>query len=207
MTFLVAFARPEFALLASDTRTTRRSTPDGPATGFDDAGVKVRPTDTGWLAAGPSMCWRDAMLAGTSPADAMRELEAESPAMAELVRERQLTFTIGTDASGCFRDCVDWFGAERFPGPQHLAAALCPNGSDPATLQRLLNGYQAAIKREPLPIVLEATARLYAAVYVHCGPRGTVSPLLTIGLVDAAGRRELLEPQPHDAFLREAAHV
>ncbi len=207
MSFLVAFARPDFALLASDTRTTTRPAPDAPATEFNDEGVKIAPWGTGWLASGPSLAWRDAMLAGVSHADAMRALEETDPAMASIVRERQLTCIVGIDAAGCFRHVHDWRGAERFPGPQHVAAALCPNGSDPATLQRLLNGYQSAIRGAPLPAVLEATAQLYGAVYAHCGPDGTISPLLSVGLVHADGRQELLGPLPHDAFLGEVAHV
>lgn len=207
MTFVVAFARPDVALLASDTRTTMRPAPDAPATAYNDADAKIFPWETGWLASGPSVAWGEALLAGVSAADAMRELERTNPAMAPIVRERQLTMTIGTDEAGCFRHCVDWQGVDRFPGSEHLPVALCPNGSDPATLQRLMNAYQAEIRGEPLPIVLEATARLYAAVYAHCGPGGTVSPLLLVGLAHVDGRRELLGPLSHDAFLHEAAHV
>ncbi len=204
MTFLVAFARPDFALLASDTRTTMRSAPDAPALDHDDAGAKIFPWETGWLASGPSIAWRKAVLAGEDRAETLARL---APEQAQMVRERQLTMTIGVDAAGCFRHVLTWEGVERFPGPQHIAAALCPTGSDPATLQRLLNSYQAEITRAPLPLVLEATARLYAIVYAHCGPDGTVSPLLTVGLVHPSGRRALLGPQPHDAIFVEVAHA
>jgi hypothetical protein len=213
MTFLVAFARPDFALLASDTRSTYRPAPDAPAVGFTDDGVKIQPFGTGWLASGPSEVWRQVVLDADAARDpgaytgAMRKLDASAPALAAVIRERQLTMTIGMDAGGCFRHVADWQGVERFPGPPHHVVALCPNGSDPATMQRRLNAYQAAIRRAALPEILRATAQLYAAVYGHCGPQGTVSPLLSVGLAHMDGRRELLGPLSHDAFLHEVAHV
>ncbi len=192
VTFLVAFARPDVALLASDTRTTYRPAPDAAATGYDDAGVKIQEWGDGWLASGPSMRWRDAMLAGCAPVDAMRALETEDPELAAVVRERQLTLTVGPGE----RHVTAWDGSPRFANAQpHEAVALCPNGSDPAVMQRLLNAYQRTIRRRRVRDLVRATTTLYGAVYAHCGPAGTVSPVVSIGLV-LPHARQLLGPFP-----------
>ena len=192
MTFLVSFARPDVALLASDTRTTIRPAIDAPATSFTDGGCKLFRVGTGWLASGPSVAWRDALLAGTPPAAAIRALE---PAEAQIIRERQLTMRV--DARG--RHVTDWGGVARFAdvAPSH-SVALCPNGSDPAVVLRLLDVYQAHIRGATLPALLAVTEWLYAAVYEHCGPQGTISPCVTIGLAWPDGRRSL-EVRPSGA--------
>lgn len=201
VTFLLAFARPEFALLASDSRATMRPTPDAPASGWSDEGVKILPWGSGWLASGPSLTWRDAFVAGRDPLAALEA--AMPPADAAIIGERQLTICVGADDGRTFRRAFDARMRERFPGSPHLAVGLCPNGSVPGVMRSLLDGYQRELTGAGLPEVLAATARLYAAVYAHCGPAGTVSPLLSIGLVDAKGSRELLGPFPHVAFLEE----
>lgn len=204
MTFLVAFARPELALLASDTRTTLRSAPDGPASGFHDDGVKIFPWGSGWLASGPSPLWRDAFVAGRDPQAILQEIEQQDPAHAALVRERQLTIMVCADGGRCVRRALDACGMDRFPGSSpHLAIALAPNGSEPTVLRSLLDDYQRQIAGVAIREVLAATARLYAAVYAHCGPQGAISPLLSIGLVNGKGSRELLGPLPHAVYLDE----
>jgi hypothetical protein len=198
MTFLVAFARPDFALLASDTRSTTRPAPDAAATSFSDDGVKVFQWDTGWLASGPSVLFRDALLKGRA---AIGDLE---PIEAALVRERQLTISVGIRNGRCFRRAEKWDGAERFIGDQDLPVALCPNGSDPLTMQLLLNAYQLEIKGRAITDAIHATKRLYHAVYEHTGPQGTISPLLAIALVRASGVRHLVGPIH---VLEEVAHA
>lgn len=213
MTFLVAFAQRGVAVLASDTRTTWRPEPDAPASWFDDTRVKLHEVAGGWIASGPSVCWRESMVAAIGDSadvrgavqawapGALQRFEAEEPAAASIMRERQLTFVVGAGAGVCYRYAFDWSGQPMFatalPGE---ALALCPNGSDPAHLQRLLNGFQRAIRHAAVPDVLEALAVLYGAVYAHCGPNGTVSPLITVGLVGADGRRELVGPVSHDVL-------
>jgi hypothetical protein len=209
MTFILALARPDFALLAADTRSTVRDGPDLPATAVTDDGVKLFPFRAGWLASSPCVAWREALLEGACPADVMRELEASSPDIAQVVRERQLTLIVDVGADGCVRQALDWRGVERFPGSMHVAVILAPNGSDVTLVRAQLRAFQATIADAPLPLVQAAVARFYRWMYGHCGPDGTVSPLLSIGLVYPDGGRELLGPFPHDAFLSESevAHV
>ena len=188
MTFLVAFARKDFALLASDTRSVRRETPDGPVVDFSDEGEKIVEYDTGWLASGPCKAWREAFLAGRDPVDFMRELEIEDPEFAGIVRDRQSTLIVEPGT----RRMLDCEGCVRFPDAKpSTVLSLCPNGSLPAAMQRLLDNYQRMIAGCGLDLVLHATHALYRSAYEHCGPNGASGPKFHAAIVTTDGRREM----------------
>lgn len=191
MTFTIAFARPDFSLIASDTRSTARAHPDGPALGYEDGGAKIYAFGDGWLASGPSVEFRERILAGMRPCEALAAIEEQGAAWAAAVRERQGTLRIGPGTS----ECLSWNGLPKFPddGP-HLVQSLCPNGSEPAVMQRFLDAYQAAIRGRSLADVLVETRRLFARAFAHCGVHGTVSPSFYVGIVWPDARRELLGP-------------
>jgi hypothetical protein len=132
-------------------------------------------------------------------------LKAEQPAWARHVRDYQKTFIVGCNAAGPFRLCVDWRWREQFSGvPAGNVVAPRPVDADRASWQHLLHAYAAEIKDRRLPVVLEATARLFGAIYELCGPEGSVSPQLAIGVVYQSGRRQHFGPRPHDVFLTDA---
>ncbi len=206
MTFLVAFARPDFAVLASDTRTRFHQTAYGDCTGFSDDDVKLKPCGNGWLASGPSLAWRDVVLTAHAARDnnaymrAMRELEEQQPEDARFIAERQQTIRIGANDAGCFRQYFNWMGLELGGGDATVPVPLYPVGSKPAALQQRFTAYQHAVRAASLPAILTATAGLYRDVYAHCGPEGSMSPLLSVGIVWADGRRTLVGPLPHDTI-------
>jgi hypothetical protein len=217
MTLIVSAVTRGLAFVASDTRTTYRD-PGGAVVDVDDLGAKVMPAGTGWVASGPSVAWREGMQRAVAGAEdlpaairawapaALGELEAARPHLAQRIRERQTTFAIGLGPAGDpWRLALDWGGADRFCGAQsHETLALCPNGSDPAVMQRLLNAYQRAIRAAVLPDVLRATAQLYRLAADHCGPHGTMSRRVGVGLVFPDGRRMLLGPVSHDELAAQA---
>lgn len=192
MTFAIAFARRDFALLAADTRNTLVSDPLAPGVGFRDDAEKVIAWETGWMCSAPWMPWGAAIRAGVTR-KYMGRLKAVRPECAQYVRDYQTTFVVGVNAAGPFRQCLDWRGREKFPTtPPENPVAPRPEGADHNTWLRLGLAYATAIADRPELEVLEATARLFRAMYETCGPAGAVSPLLTIGLVYADGHREYI---------------
>jgi hypothetical protein len=216
MTLLVSAVTRDVAFIASDSRTVYRG-PDEAVVDVDDMGAKVVAVGTGWLASGPSVAWREGMQRAVAGAEdlpaairawapaALGELEAARPHLAQRVRTRQTTHAVGIGPAGPWRVVLRWDGTDAFPDAgAHEVLALCPNGSDPAVLQRLLNAYARAIRAAVLPDVLRATAQLYRLAADHCGPDGTMSRLVCVGLVFPDGRRQLVGPVSHGELAAQA---
>jgi hypothetical protein len=224
MTFCLGLARDHWALVAADTRTRWREYAldepepwDTPVLRVVDGGLKLLPLPTGWLVGGPSVQWRDrahdAMRHATRLPEllaahhafagpAMVALEAECPGEASGVRERQSTILVVRSAEGFAGAHVDWAGRERWPGLDGRVSALCPE-LPLATMLARVTAYQAAVQHErDLRRVVRATAALFAEVYAECGPEGSVSGEVAIGLIDDQGRR-LIGPCPHTELLGE----
>jgi hypothetical protein len=201
VTFIVAFARPDFALLAADTRLTMKAAPGTPALGFQDDAIKLFPWETGWMVSGPMNSWARAIRAGVTR-KAMGALKRTTPVWAQHVRDYQKTFIIGCNAAGPFRRCTDWRGRELVPGADPIAPR--PWDAEATAWRQFLGLYAAEIKDQRLPVVLETTARLFHAIYRLCGPDGSVSPQVAVGVVYRSGRRQHFGPQPHGTFVTDA---
>ena len=223
MSFCLGIVRDHWALVAADTRTCWKAYADddpeawaAPVVQTTDGSAKICALPTGWLVSGPSAQWRNdaahaARQATTLPAllaayrafagPAMAALEADCPADARIIRERQGTIVVVRDGDGFAGAHFGSAGELVFPHCRGVTA-ICPDVPRPV-MQQLLDSYQVAVEHErDLRRVVQATAQLYAAVYSQTGPDGSVSGDVAIGLIDARGPR-LIGPLPHAELLAE----
>ena len=212
MTFIVAFAEPDFALIASDTRSRWRvyddSIPiaDAAVHSFADGRDKIAAAGAGWFTSSPLSAHRElltARLAGRARAPTLAEMGAAiRAATAELVLdpreqehfcERQHIVFIGSDDGAVFD-----FAGRQLDGLKR-AWCFCPAELPVAAARALIDAYDRRRREittflrgeDRITALVDATTTLFHAVVDHCGPHGAVSDHVTIALLvrDARGVR------------------
>lgn len=210
MTLVLALAMPDYALLATDTRVRVRSL-DGRSASLFDAPIvgiehrlKLRRLPWAWFAGAGQSEWTERLGAalaalgrdlnpsriraalGAEADVAMSQLEREWPEVAAHVRQHQrLWIVCGNGDAGFLQLCTDWSGRDLWSDlPIGRATCSGPPEIAPDALQPLLNAYQRSVCGTPnLADVLRHTADFAAAVAARCGPCGSVSELLEVGVL------------------------
>ncbi len=205
MTFALAFARSDYALIAADTRQRLvQFDDDGTKRVLDsrDDALKLRPLADAWCVWPAMHKWplrvhpRLEALKAVSPAaiqatlrtaaaELMPEFDRADPHVARSERDHGTLLVIGVlPQTGFYRIGLTWDGVDAFGGlsPDAVAAAG-PTEIPMATQQAALATYRAAVDRGPLPAVLRATAQLIHEIALAGGPAGAVSDFLNIGVL------------------------
>jgi hypothetical protein len=226
MTFLVAFARPDFALVAADRRGYQLE--DGSDTtrprGIIDGVRKVYPLPGGWLVGSFHAASLDRIAAAlascalTDLACVRRRLVAVRPTFERWLaglpprrgaqaRDAAHVWTIAPASTGFVCRDFNWItGDEDLVAPGQVGACV-PVGMAEGDLLTLLQPYHTTIETVDRWDALRRTAALFRAVADHLGPTGSVSADVEIGVLwrDSAGRVVRAHVPPTAAARLEAA--
>lgn len=231
MTFVVAHARREFALIAADTRTRWYEWEEGRAADAqltrvtDGQGAKIYPLRGGWLAGAGARRPRERIaraFAAEDPADLTtlaRRLDEQRPLVLADYEGRcptgsGIVYSI-YGADGRFY-CHRWYTLtgdhdDASSGAGCTANCCCPVPLEPRDLQPLLNGYNRLLGRvRTLPDAIRQTAGFFVAVRDRLGEDGSMSAAIQLGVLrpgaGGAVEQRYLPAQPA-AVLERATDV
>jgi hypothetical protein len=213
MTFVLATAWPELALLAVDTRLRLKDTA-GALLGFADTGAKLGTSRDGWWSASGDYALQEllAPLAADETAAALPALLAahgvpfmgrlEPAIWAATMREQQRVLVVSRNGAG-FRSLeLDWRGQPRDDDPGYCCTrAVKPVGLGRARFDELIDLFHRDARelRGDRAALLRRVGALFARIYAETGAEGCVSADVEVGLISHAGC-ERLGPMPHAAL-------
>jgi hypothetical protein len=199
MTFPLAIVTPHYALVVNDTRLRFRSTRTNALAYHQDTGAKNLALDGAWLTGGSDSYmapWMASYLLDGRPIRdeaAFREQLGTLVPHADRAGRTECLWLVQRDADGFAIYCIDVAARTLERAVMcNLDGALPWTDGDPDRLRtcgdlvqacrtEILKPRQVAVL--PLPDLLRRLAVLYREVYEICGPEGSVSPELDVGLL------------------------